>query len=221
MNEQERKLLSKQALSTDPPMTFAGTLKWLAVWSGGFVLCCLAALAIFLVDMPIPAGIFCGPVAIAVIICLCATIVLIGSYFRWSRYHRDFVQRVIPEIKAALADGRVFVKKVSTDAVIELIEFEDEGSGYIYDVGDGRILFLKGQRFFPVDDGNPWPNSEFEIVRTVHCDLWIGIFCSGESLTPTRELETSECIDDIVWADREDILDGNIEQFAKSITKAE
>lgn len=65
-----------------------------------------------------------------------------------------------------------------------------------------------------------WPNSEFEIVRTVHGDVWVGIFCLGEELAPVRELETSQCIDDFVWEAREEVLEGDLEQFVKSITKA-
>ena len=188
-------------------------------WKGLF--CGLAATGLMRLDVhPVVGGIIAGPIALAAIICLYAIIVLLGGHVRWSRYHRDFVRRDIPEIEAALDDGRVFVKRVSAEAVIEIVEFEDEGSGYIYDIGGGRILFLNGQRIFPVDEEMAWPNSEFEIVRTVHREMWVGIFCSGRELAPVHELETSACIDDIVWADREEVLDGDIEQFAHSITKA-
>ncbi len=221
MNDQERAMLNKLSLSTYPPVTFAETIKWLAVWAGGILLCGLAATGLIILEPhPVIGGIIGAPIALAGIVCLYAIIMLVDGYFRLTHHHRDFVRGDIPEIKAALDDGQVFVKKVSAEAVIEIVEFEDEGSGYIYDVGDGKILFLKGQRFYPVNDDMSWPNSKFEIVRTVHGDMWVGIFCSGVQLTAIREIKTSECADDIVWADREDILDGDIEQFAKSITKA-
>ena len=219
MNAQERATLDELAAGTDPPVTAAGTIKWVFVWSGGIIVCAVAVTGLILADPnPIIFGIIAGPIGLAAIICLCAIMMLISGHFRWSRYHRDFVRCDIPEIQAALKHGDVFVKKVSATAVIEIVEFEDEGPGYIYDVGDGKILFLKGQRFYPVSEEMLWPNSEFEIVRAVHGEMWIGIFCSGQELAPVRELQTSECIDEIVWAEREELLDGNIEEFALSIT---
>ena len=217
MNDQERALLNELVANAVRPVTLAGTVKWVLVWIGGIVLCALAATALISLGVhPVIGGIIGGPLGIAAIICLYAIIVLIGSHRHWSRIHRDFMREELPKIQKALEDGNVFVKKISANAVIEIVEFEDEGSGYIYDVG-GRILFLKGQRFYPVNEDMPWPNSEFEIVRTIHGDIWVGIFCFGKELVPIRELETSVCIDDIVWADREEVLDGDIEQFAKSI----
>ena len=221
MNEQERSLLTELVANAEPPPALAGTVKWLFVWTGGIVLCALAATALISLGVnPVIIGIIGGPLAIAGIICLYAVITLIGQYHHCSRIHRDFMRHEAPQIQKALENGNVFVKKVSANAVIEIVELEDEGSGYIYDVGHGKTLFLKGQRFFPVNEDMRWPNSEFEIVRTVHGDVWIGIFCSGNELTPVRVLETSECIDDVVWAEREEVLEGEIDQFAKSITKA-
>lgn len=221
MNDRERVLLTEVTTKTDPPVTLAGTVKWVLVWTGGIILCAFAMTALFWLDVnPVVVGIAGGPLAIAAIICLYAVIVLIGSHRNWSRIHRDFMRDSIPRIRKALDDGRVVVKKVAANAVIKIVEFEDEGSGYIYDVGDGKILFLKGQWYFPVDEEMRWPNSEFEIVRTVHGDVWVGIFCLGEELAPVRELEISQCIDDIVWTDREEVLEGDLEQFVKSITKA-
>ncbi len=221
MNTQERSLLTELLAHREPPLTLSGTVKWAFVWTGGIVLCAVAATALVSLGVsPVIGGIIGGPLAIAGIICLYAIIMLIGGHHHWSRIHRDFMRHEVPQIKKALGDGNVFVKKVSANAVIEIIEFEDEGSGYIYDVGDGKILLLKGQRFFPINDDMRWPNSEFEMVRTVHGDVWVGIFCFGDELTPVRVLETSECIDDIVWAEREEVLDGDIEHFAQSITKA-
>lgn len=219
MNAQERTLLN-ESVRADPPVTLLGTVKWLLIWTIGLTLCGGLLGLMFMSEHLIVSGIVAVPVTLAAIICLGAIIMLIASYLRWSRYHRDFVRRDIPEIKTALDDGRVFVKRVVAEAVIEIIEFEDEGSGYIYDIGGGKTLYLKGQRFFPVHEEMAWPNSEFEIVRTVHRNIWVGIFCSGHELMPFRKLESSDCVDEFVWAEREDVMDGNIQQFAASIMKA-
>ena len=69
------------------------------------------------------------------IICLYAIIMLIGQHHHWSRIHRHFMRHEAPQIQKALENENVFVKKVLANAAIEIIEFEDEGSGYIYDVG--------------------------------------------------------------------------------------
>src|SRR3954465_9190104 len=69
------------------------------------------------------------------------------------------------ELTRALEDGRVTVKRVSAVAVIEIEPLEDEGTGYVFDLGDGRVLFLKGQEYVPTEDGyDPWPNTDFELV---------------------------------------------------------
>jgi hypothetical protein len=220
MNEEERALLTDRVANRESPITVEGTIKWVVLWFGGLVLCGFVLSLLFSAGVnPFIGGVVGGVVGCVAIICLYAIIMLIGGHRRWSRLHREFVRDEIPKIQKALEVGAVFVKKVSASAVITIIEFEDEGSGYIYDVGDGRILFLKGQRFYPVNDSMSWPNSEFEIVTTVHGDIWIGIFCSGHELIPVREFETSDCVDELLWAEREDILDGEIEQFARSLTK--
>jgi hypothetical protein len=62
----------------------------------------------------------------------------------------------------------------------------------------------------------PWPNTQFEIVRTVVGNHLVGVFCQGEKLEPRRVIAMEECQDDIVWADREELVDGDLEQFANS-----
>jgi hypothetical protein len=220
LNQQERALLSELVSNSAPLVTAAGAVKWVFVWTGGIVLCALAAIALISLGAhPVITGIIGGPLAIAAIICLYAIIMLIGGHRHWSRIHRKFMRHELPEIYKALENGNVFVKQITANAVIEIVEFEDEGSGFIYDVGDGKILFLKGQRFYPVNEDMAWPNSGFDIVRTVHGGLWVGIFCWGKELAPVRVLEASECIEDIGWDDREELLDGDIDKFAMSITK--
>ena len=39
MNKQERSLLTELLANTKPPLTLAGTVKWVFVWTGGMVLC--------------------------------------------------------------------------------------------------------------------------------------------------------------------------------------
>jgi hypothetical protein len=37
-------------------------------------------------------------------------------------------------------------------AVVELEPMEDEGAGYLFDLSDGHVLFLKGQGYEPTED---------------------------------------------------------------------
>jgi hypothetical protein len=101
--------------------------------------------------------------------------------------------------------------------VVEIEELEDEGPGYIFDLGDGRSLFLKGRRFAHAV-GGPWPNSEFDIIRTVAAGLWIGLFCRGHRLTPTRLIENRECDPRVILSEHEDVVDGSPLEYANKIT---
>ena len=222
MNDQERVLLNKLHSNREPSVSLTCTVKWVSIWCACIVACGLAGTALIAFAVHRVIGAILGvPLAIAAIIFLYAIILLIESHRNCSQQHYHFLHKKIPRIRKAIEVGSVFVKKVSSNAVITIREFEDEGSGYIYELGDGKVFFLKGQHFYPATEDTPWPNSEFEIVRTVHGDIWIGIFCFGVELNPIRELETRECIDDIALTDHEDVLDEGLEQFAKTITKAE
>lgn len=220
MNDQERSRLTDLITNPKPFVTLAATMKWIAIWSCGLAICALVAFAMMLsLGAGIIAGLSLGPLAIAGIICLYAILTLSSSHLHWTGIHRDFVRYQIPEIQRALENGKVYVKKVIATSVVLIAEIEDEGSGYLYDVGDGKVLFLKGQQYEPVELSMSWPNSEFEIVSTVHGEIWVGIFCQGELLTPVVEIPTSDCVDDLVWDEREELLDDSLDNILKSIKK--
>ncbi|HEV7591346.1 MAG TPA: hypothetical protein VGO40_24750, partial [Longimicrobium sp.] len=74
---------------------------------------------------------------------------------RGDAQNREFIDahqsRNSAALTRALEDGRVTVKRVSAVAVIEIEPLEDEGTGYVFDLGDGRVLFLKGQEYVPTE----------------------------------------------------------------------
>lgn len=218
MNEAERAWLTECITDIQPFITFRDTLKSFIVWSGGLVGCGLLAAGIFLAELnALVGGLLLGPLGIVAIICLYAVIQMWSSYFNWSAVHRNFVRLDVPEIERALLDGMVAVRNIHATAVIELVEFEDEGGGFIFDLGNGQVLFLKGQQYFPVKDEMQWPNSDFEIVRTVHGNRWVGIFCYGSGLNPIRTIETTDCKEEIAWAEREEVVESDLETFASSL----
>lgn len=158
---------------------------------------------------------------LAAIVCLYAMISILQSRFQMHRLQATFARDRVPVIREALADGRVKVKHVTAAAVIELAEFEDEGSGWLFDVGSGQVLLLKGQKYVPENEADPWPNSEFEIVRTQRGAWWMGLFCRGTELKPIRTLELSDCRKDFAWGeDREELLDGDISSVADGLLAA-
>lgn len=230
MKVSERKLLGDALLAdTNPRDRRRDTLKWLAVGMGGLILCAVPVIA---ASHLIPEGVVRGgwqrvavmacALTIAVfslagLICFYVMTQVIRSHFEVNRLRSEFRRETAPEIRNALADGQVIVKEVAATAVIELAEYEDEGSGWLFDIGAGQVLFLKGQSYEPEDESLPWPNSEFEIVRTRHGKMWVGIFCHGEELEPVRVLELSDCRHEIAWKDGEELLAGEINSVADSL----
>lgn len=49
-------------------------------------------------------------------------------------------------------------------AYVEFEEYEDEGACWAFDLGDGRILFIRGQEYYR--DGD-FPCLEFSIVQAI------------------------------------------------------
>jgi hypothetical protein len=128
--------------------------------------------------------------------------------FRWRGYAKKFRQKTRPKVTEALADGMVSVKQVVATEVIEIEEFEDEGGGWIFDIGEGQCLVLKGQRFFPNDERAAWPNTQFEIVRTAKHNLWVGIFCAGTQLEPSQRIPSAKVPEKLIWDEMETVISG-------------
>jgi hypothetical protein len=220
MNDRERDVL-RASLSAESPVSGRGTVKWIFVWLGGLVfLASLAAGLIALKPPPVAGGLVGGLLGVLAIVCIYALIALVESFFHrrrvWGKMQRD----TFPALRKALAEGKVHSKQVITSEVIEIVEFEDEGSAYIFDIGNGQSLLLKGQRYVPVHDAMPWPAAEFEIVRSADGELRIGLFSTGKTLMPLRSLAMADCPDDFVWSEREDVLPGNLQAVLQSLLKA-
>jgi hypothetical protein len=124
------------------------------------------------------------------------------------------------ELARVLEDGRVTVKRVPAVAVVELEPMEDEGSGYLFDLGDGRVLFLKGQEYMPTgDDDPPWPNTEFEIVRATLDNTFIDLHCHGDALPPLRVIPGDDCDPESAWHEREEVLDITLDEAVKTVLR--
>jgi hypothetical protein len=223
MNERERQELV-ESLQCASPVSARQTLKWAGLWFGAMVVLAIVGAGLFglivIGSFPILAGLLEGVAILAWIVSLFGFIAVVSGHFRWRWYARKFHRDDAPRIRAALEHGKVLSKQVAARSVVVIEEYEDEGNGYIFDLGEGRSLLLKGQQYFPIDHKMPWPASRLEIVRSADAGIWIGIFSSGESLTPCRTLKTEDCNDDFIWAEMEEVVQGEPDDVLAKILKA-
>ncbi len=220
MTRRERKILEEMIAGGLPVVTAGHTVRWVAVWTAGLALAGL--LAYGLVSLPIHpfvGGLFGGILLLAALVCVWAIVGLIAAYFRWNSVYRTSRRDHVPQLEAALADGNVRAMHVEAAAVVEIEEYEDEGAGFVFDVGDGRLLFLKGQRYWPAEDRMAWPNTRFDIVRTVVGDQWVGIFCDGGPLEPVDVVAAADRREDIVWEEREETVEAELAEFVRSLRR--
>lgn len=139
---------------------------------------------------------------------------------RRRKHGDDYLARRHRQLARILDDGRVTVKWVRPVAVVELEPMEDEGSGYLFDLGDGRVLFLKGPDYRPLDDGeSPWPNTDFEIVRAALDNSFIDLQCHGNPLPPLRMIPRDACDRQAVWDEREEVLDMTLDEAVKTVLR--
>lgn len=78
-------------------------------------------------------------------------------------------------IESALRRNEVESFDVVAEAYAEFEEVEDEGACYAFDLGDGRIVFLAGQQFYP---SSRFPSLDFSVVCPLDedggsADMWI------------------------------------------------
>lgn len=213
----ERAVLQNQLASSALPGTFIGVLIRLGSLIGGISCCGLIVLAMLGWNVnPILVAAIVVPVSFIAIAFLYIAIVVVEARISQSRWRRKFDRETAPQIRAALEYGIVHVKLIDATAAIEIGAFDDEGDGYIFDVGDGRVFLMRDQSFLPIDEAMPWPCSSFEIVWSVQPRLWIGIFCSGSALTPMRIVEPSDDLENANSESYEVLLDANFQELAIS-----
>jgi hypothetical protein len=141
-----------------------------------------------------------------------------------SRARREqFIERYTAqrsgEVARVLQDGRVTVKRVHAVAVVQIEPIEDEGTGYLFDLGDGRVLFLKGQDYDVAGDDAPWPNTEFEIVRAVTDGTMLDLRCHGTALPPLRVISRDEVDPRKAWDEREAVLEMSLDDAVRIVLR--
>lgn len=89
-------------------------------------------------------------------------------------------------LESALRRNEVESFDVVAEGYAELEEAEDEGACYAFALGDGRIVFLTGQQFYP---SARFPSLDFSVVYPLDesggaADMWIRK--RGEAVPPDR-----------------------------------
>jgi hypothetical protein len=142
-----------------------------------------------------------------------------------SRARREqFIERYMAqrsgELARTLQDGRVTVKRVHAVAVVQIDPIEDEGTGYVFDLGDGRVLFLKGQHYDTAGDADaPWPNTDFEIVRAATDGTMLDLHCHGTALPPLRVVSRDEVDPQKGWDEREEVLEMSMDDAVRAVLR--
>lgn len=148
--------------------------------------------------------------------------------FKWRKQRLDVELKLLE----ALEDKRVEVAQVIASEVV--VEFNEHGPNVFYfhvesnrilrielgsidwpfsDPGDGDSLYVKSGK-------DKWPNTQFEIVKTVKDNLWVGIFCLGDKLDPIRQINIVE--EDVLVRKREstaELIEGSFDELVKTVNK--
>ena len=106
------------------------------------------------------------------------------------RKHR----RQTARIENALATGTADEVRISTHAMVELQEIEDEGACYAFQVEEGKIVFVCGQEYYPT---SKFPSTDFSIIDILSRNGKLVeslVVEHGEKLRPLRTVssETKE-----------------------------
>jgi hypothetical protein len=178
-------------------------------------LCMAAGLVVTAVKGPGPAVLF----GVGTLICLYRLGAAYRRYVPVRERNTEFFARYDAEraraIARALEDGRVTVRRVRAVAVIEIEPVEDEGTGYLFDLGDGRVLFFK-QYFYPGEDA-PWPSTEFEIVRRAVDGEFVDVYRHGTALPPVRVIRHDELDPEAAWDEREEVLEMGLDEAVGTV----
>lgn len=125
-------------------------------------------------------------------------------------------RRRVAQLQGTLTKNQVQVIHVQTEEMVELIEIEDEGAGYFFQVTPNKVLYLGGQEYYPT---GKFPNSDFELVTIVDAnDLPIAfqIVCHGQKLKPSRTIDKTaklKLLDSDRYSQDLEVITGRLEKI--------
>jgi hypothetical protein len=140
---------------------------------------------------------------------------------RRRRNHMIWATQRAGELARVLEDGRVVVTRVRAAAVVQVEPWEDEGTGYLFDLGEGRVLVMKGDDFVDEEEDEArWPNTDFEVVRAAANRRILEMRLHGAALRPVRILEYGDYDAERWWNLPEGVLEMSLDDAVRSILRA-
>lgn len=132
--------------------------------------------------------ILASDVAWPAIVAVWGVIAAVVGGWTWLQESRSWRARAA-QLESARRAARVHEVRIASHACVELEEVEDEGACYAFDTGDGFIVFVAGQEFYP---SGSFPSSDFSLVHLLEeagrlVDFRLEIH--GEPLTPARTIQ--------------------------------
>jgi len=215
MSADERAFL-QSAMRPRPPGVYHSDVPGQALGAAIVVILTLAALA--LAGRMNPGGLIAG-LAVGAFLVGSPLVKAAVAKARRRKFFVAYDAHRSRELARMLEDGRVIVKRVRAVAVVEIEPLEDEGTGYVFDLGDGRVLFIKGTDYQPSDEEAPWPNTDFEIVRAATGRMIFDVICHGTALAPLRVVGHDDVDPQKGWDEREEVLQMSVDEAVRTVLR--
>jgi membrane protein implicated in regulation of membrane protease activity len=99
-------------------------------------------------------------------------------------------------LRAALDDGHVVVRRVSSTRVVQADRGQGEGHTVeFFDLGDDRSMCVHAEDLAPDEESDTWPCSEFELVTTRSGAVALGVVQRGDAVREVREFDRTRATD--------------------------
>lgn len=108
--------------------------------------------------------------------------------YKWHEATRRAYDYDTGEVDSNLKNGMAEVCTFDVTGAVEVKEFEDEGSHYYLDIGEGKVLFLSGQYLYEYEDAKQFPNTRFQTIRAAKSRWIFGLKLLGNYLSPVFTL---------------------------------
>lgn len=158
-------------------------------------------------------GVFMNP---TLWLLLAVTILIFAGIGLWTFLkERNKGQKELKQIQYLRTVNRVTSIKVQTKEFYELIEEEDEGVHYLFQITPDKILSFGGQDFY---SSKKFPSSDFEIVEGKGTDgqiILLETYSHGDKIKPLKKIKGKEKWDllEKIKPDEFQIIEGRLEQF--------
>ena len=174
----------------------------------------IALLIIFIIGLPLAIIQIKNGLGLAIL-----SFVVFGVFLLiplWSRKEeKNKEQKIAKNINKTLDNNSIEILHCQSSNMYKLKEYEDEGSHYLFQVEDNKILFIGGQEFY---ENKSFPNTDFEIATAYgegSLPTLLEKYYYGEKLKPLKIIAGKEkwkLFENRKYSDIEDItiIDGTL-----------